>query len=198
MDGIVRVIIEEGVKVSNLAPQPGNDVRSAGGGDSRPQPGEGGETVQSRRRSGHAQVYFHPARHHGSASRRGHDLGASSPSSLDLQVTSCTAQMDGFDCGGHPGEDDVGNWVLLPKATTLLCSPVACDRPVGGVGCSQAGDPIHCLRRVCRCAITTVTGVPLHGIHMLVWSADGKQLAAALALGACGMNMGTRSPVTTT
>ena len=24
--------------------------------------------------------------------------------------------MDGYDCGGHPGEDDVGNWVLLAKA----------------------------------------------------------------------------------
>ena len=23
--------------------------------------------------------------------------------------------MDGFDCGGHPGEDDIGNWVLLTQ-----------------------------------------------------------------------------------
>ena len=23
--------------------------------------------------------------------------------------------MDGFDCAGHPGEEDIGNWVLFPK-----------------------------------------------------------------------------------
>ena len=23
--------------------------------------------------------------------------------------------MDGFDCAGHPGESDIGNWVLFPK-----------------------------------------------------------------------------------
>lgn len=60
--------------------------------------------------------------------------------------------MDGFDCGGHPGEDDVGNWVLLPKAARKLRIPF-----IASGGC-----------------------------------ADGKQLAAALALGAVGMNMGTR------
>merc|ERR1719199_371044 len=60
--------------------------------------------------------------------------------------------MDGFDCGGHPGEDDVGNWVLLPKAARKLKIPF-----IASGGC-----------------------------------ADGKQLAAALALGAVGMNMGTR------
>lgn len=60
--------------------------------------------------------------------------------------------MDGFDCGGHPGEDDVGNWVLLAKAGQKLGIPF-----VASGGC-----------------------------------ATGSQLAAALALGACGMNMGTR------
>lgn len=60
--------------------------------------------------------------------------------------------MDGFDCGGHPGEDDVGNWVLLAKAGSKLRIPF-----LASGGC-----------------------------------ADGKQLAAALAMGACGMNMGTR------
>ena len=59
--------------------------------------------------------------------------------------------MDGFDCGGHPGEDDVGNWVLLPKAADKLSIPF-----IASGGC-----------------------------------ANGKQMAAALALGACGMNMGT-------
>jgi len=60
--------------------------------------------------------------------------------------------MDGLDCGGHPGEDDVGNWVLLPKAARKLNIPF-----IASGGC-----------------------------------ADGKQLAASLALGAEGMNMGTR------
>lgn len=60
--------------------------------------------------------------------------------------------MDGFDCGGHPGEDDVGNWVLLAKAGSKLKIPF-----LASGGC-----------------------------------ANGKQLAAALAMGAVGMNMGTR------
>lgn len=60
--------------------------------------------------------------------------------------------MDGFECGGHPGEADVGNWVLLPAAAKRLGIPFI----VSG-GC-----------------------------------ATGSQLVAALALGAEGMNMGTR------
>lgn len=60
--------------------------------------------------------------------------------------------MDGFDCGGHPGEEDVGNWVLLAQAAQELKIPFVAS---GG-------------------------------------SATGSQLAAALALGAEGLNMGTR------
>jgi len=60
--------------------------------------------------------------------------------------------MDGFECAGHPGEEDVGNFVLLAKAARKLKIPFVAS---GGVG-------------------------------------DGKQLAAALALGAEGVNMGTR------
>ena len=60
--------------------------------------------------------------------------------------------MDGFECGGHPGEEDVGNFVLLPVAAKRLKIPF-----VASGGC-----------------------------------ADGRQLAAALCLGAQGMNMGTR------
>jgi len=60
--------------------------------------------------------------------------------------------MDGFDCGGHPGEEDVGNWVLLAKAGAKLKIPF-----VASGGC-----------------------------------ANGRQLAAALAMGAEGVNMGTR------
>mmetsp|Transcript_29468 Transcript_29468/g.51746 ORF Transcript_29468/g.51746 Transcript_29468/m.51746 type:complete len:330 (+) Transcript_29468:122-1111(+) len=60
--------------------------------------------------------------------------------------------MDGFECGGHPGESDVGNWVLLAQASRKLKIPF-----VASGGC-----------------------------------ANGQQLAAALALGAEGVNMGTR------
>merc|ERR1711879_713855 len=60
--------------------------------------------------------------------------------------------MDGFDCGGHPGEEDVGNWVLLAQAAQELKIPYVAS---GG-------------------------------------SATGSQLAAALAIGAEGLNMGTR------
>lgn len=60
--------------------------------------------------------------------------------------------LDGFECGGHPGEDDVGNFVLQAKGAKVLTKPFVCS---GGVG-------------------------------------DGIQLAAALALGAEGVNCGTR------
>jgi len=65
--------------------------------------------------------------------------------------------MDGFDCAGHPGEEDIGNWVLFPKAARELKIPFVAS---GGCG-------------------------------------DGKQLAAAIAMGAEGMNMGTRWMATT-
>jgi len=60
--------------------------------------------------------------------------------------------MDGFDCGGHPGEEDIGNWVLLAQAGRELKIPFVAS---GGIAC-------------------------------------GSQLAAALAMGAEGINMGTR------
>eukprot|EP00949_MAST-11_sp_MAST-11-sp1_P003761 g3761.t1 len=60
--------------------------------------------------------------------------------------------MDGFECAGHPGEKDVTNWILFPKAAEELSIPF-----IASGGC-----------------------------------ANGKHLAAALALGAVGMNMGTR------
>jgi len=73
--------------------------------------------------------------------------------SLKAEQIGCDAvSVDGFECGGHPGEDDVGNWVLLPRAAEELKIPFVAS---GGV-------------------------------------ANGKQLAAALAMGADGVNMGTR------
>lgn len=64
--------------------------------------------------------------------------------------------LDGFECAGHPGEDDVGNFVLQAVGAKKLTVPYICS---GGV--------------------TT-----------------GKQLAAALALGACGVNVGTAFCIT--
>lgn len=60
--------------------------------------------------------------------------------------------VDGFECAGHPGEDDVPNLVLLPAAAQALSIPFLAS---GGLG-------------------------------------NGKGLAAALCLGADGINMGTR------
>jgi len=60
--------------------------------------------------------------------------------------------LDGFECAGHPGEGDIGNFVLQAKGAKVLKVPYVCS---GGVG-------------------------------------DGKQLVAALALGAAGVNLGTR------
>jgi NADH:quinone reductase (non-electrogenic) len=62
------------------------------------------------------------------------------------------ASVDGFECGGHPGEDDIPNMILLPRAAEELSIPFVAS---GGM-------------------------------------ADGRSLVASLALGADGINMGTR------
>ena len=73
--------------------------------------------------------------------------------SLKAEKIGCDAvSVDGFECGGHPGEDDVPNFILLPRAAEALKIPFVAS---GGM-------------------------------------ADGRSLVAALALGAEGMNMGTR------
>ena len=72
---------------------------------------------------------------------------------LKAESIGCDAvSVDGFECGGHPGEDDVPNFILLPRAAEELKIPFLAS---GGM-------------------------------------ADGRSLVAALALGADGMNMGTR------
>jgi nitronate monooxygenase len=72
---------------------------------------------------------------------------------LKAEAIGCDAvSVDGFECGGHPGEDDVPNFILLPRAAESLKIPFVAS---GGM-------------------------------------ADGRSLVAALALGADGMNMGTR------
>ncbi|MEL8055313.1 MAG: nitronate monooxygenase family protein [Pseudomonadota bacterium] len=73
--------------------------------------------------------------------------------SLKAQAIGCDAvSVDGFECGGHPGEDDVPNMILLPRAADELEIPFV----------SSGGQ------------------------------ADGRSLVASLAMGAEGMNMGTR------
>jgi nitronate monooxygenase len=60
--------------------------------------------------------------------------------------------IDGFECAGHPGEDDVPGLILVPAAADRVTIPMLAS---GGYG-------------------------------------DGRGLAAALVLGADGVNMGTR------
>ena len=72
---------------------------------------------------------------------------------LKAQAIGCDAvSVDGFECGGHPGEDDIPNMILLPRAADELSIPFVAS---GGM-------------------------------------ADARSLVAALAMGAEGMNMGTR------
>ncbi|MFK7916166.1 MAG: NAD(P)H-dependent flavin oxidoreductase, partial [Pseudomonadales bacterium] len=44
--------------------------------------------------------------------------------SLKAQAIGCDAvSVDGFECGGHPGEDDIPNMILLPRAADELEIP---------------------------------------------------------------------------
>jgi len=73
--------------------------------------------------------------------------------SLKAEQIGCDAvSVDGFECGGHPGEDDMPNMILLPRAADELKIPFVAS---GGM-------------------------------------ADARSLVAALAMGAGGINMGTR------
>jgi NAD(P)H-dependent flavin oxidoreductase YrpB (nitropropane dioxygenase family) len=72
---------------------------------------------------------------------------------LKAESIGCDAvSVDGFECGGHPGEDDIPNMILLPRAAEELTIPFVSS---GGM-------------------------------------ANGRSLVASLAMGADGMNMGTR------
>ena len=72
---------------------------------------------------------------------------------LKAQSIGCDAvSVDGFECGGHPGEDDIPNMILLPRAAEELEIPFLAS---GGM-------------------------------------ADARSLVASLAMGAEGINMGTR------
>jgi NADH:quinone reductase (non-electrogenic) len=72
---------------------------------------------------------------------------------LKAEKIGCDAiSIDGFECGGHPGEDDIPNMILLPRAFQELKIPFVAS---GGIGTAS-------------------------------------QFVAALAMGAEGINMGTR------
>jgi len=72
---------------------------------------------------------------------------------LKAEAICCdAASVDGFECGGHPGEDDIPNMILLPRAADELKIPFVAS---GGL-------------------------------------ADARSLVAAIAMGADGINMGTR------
>ncbi|MFV8783152.1 NAD(P)H-dependent flavin oxidoreductase [Microbulbifer sp. SA54] len=72
---------------------------------------------------------------------------------LKAERIGCDAvSVDGFECAGHPGEDDIPNLVLLPVAFSRLKIPMVAS---GGIG-------------------------------------TGAQMAAVMALGAEGINMGSR------
>ena len=73
--------------------------------------------------------------------------------SLKAEKIGCDAvSVDGFECGGHQGADDIPTMILLPRAAEELSIPFVAS---GGMG-------------------------------------NGQQLAAALSMGADGINMGTR------
>ena len=65
-----------------------------------------------------------------------------------LELGADMLSIDGLECAGHPGEDDIGGLVLLALAAQQINAPFVAS---GGI-------------------------------------ADGRGLAAALALGACGAN----------
>jgi nitronate monooxygenase len=72
---------------------------------------------------------------------------------LKAESIGCDAvSVDGFECAGHPGEDDITNLVLIPAVAAKVSIPILAS---GGI-------------------------------------ANGYQMAAAFALGADGINMGTR------
>jgi nitronate monooxygenase len=72
---------------------------------------------------------------------------------LSAEKAGCDiVSIDGFECAGHPGEDDIPGLILIPAASDQVKVPILAS---GGFG-------------------------------------DGRGLAAALALGADGINMGTR------
>jgi len=52
---------------------------------------------------------------------------------LKAEAIGCDAvSVDGFECGGHPGEDDVPNFILLPRAAEELRVPFVASGGMAG------------------------------------------------------------------
>ena len=125
-EGFVNCIVEEGVPV----------LETAGSGG-----GQLAAIVEKAKNAGIICIHkCTSVRHALSAEKYGVDV----------------LSVDGFECAGHPGRDDVGNLVLLASASKQLSVPFIAS---GGV-------------------------------------ATGAQLAACIALGADGVNLGTRVCIT--
>ena len=124
--GFVQCIVEEGVPV----------LETAGSGG-----GQLAQIVSAAKKAGIICIHkCTSVRHALSAEKYGVDI----------------VSVDGFECAGHPGRDDVGNLVLLASASKQLRIPYIAS---GGI-------------------------------------ATGAQLAACIALGADGVNLGTRVCIT--
>jgi len=113
---------------------------------------EGGVTIIETAGSPQLAEYWQKFKEHDSRSIILHKCVSTRHAQKAERMGCDFISLDGFECAGHPGEEDVGNFVLQALGARRLGIPYICS---GGVG----------------------TGV---------------QLAAALALGAEGVNLGTR------
>jgi NAD(P)H-dependent flavin oxidoreductase YrpB (nitropropane dioxygenase family) len=62
--------------------------------------------------------------------------------SLKAELIGCDAvSVDGFKCGGHPGEDDFPNMILLPRASDELKIPFVASLPLAAWWTRAAWSP---------------------------------------------------------
>ena len=87
--------------------------------------------------------------------------------------------IDGFECAGHVGENDLTNFILLSRARQTLLEGKSGNGGESGAGHGSGSGS----------GSEDIGGVPFIASGGF---ADGQGLAAALALGAAGINMGTR------
>ena len=99
--------------------------------------------------------------------------------------------LDGFECAGHPGEGDVGNYVLQAKGARVLTTPFICSGGVGDGWCFVSFSSFSLFVSLYSLRPPHLTAIHSTAPHPKP-SHPGKQLAAALALGAEGVNCGTR------
>jgi len=128
-EGIMKVCIEEGIKVMETAGRNPGDI------------------IKMAKKGGIFVIHKCVAvRHAQTAAKSGADM----------------ISMDGFDCGGHPGEEDVGNWVLLAQAARELKIPY-----VASGGSATGGQLVAALALGAEglnmgTAFMTTTEAPIH------------------------------------